>query len=305
MLLNLKRVLRSGFINFWRTPAVSIASVVTLTVTLYVIGALVLASAYLNSALDDIRNRVDISVALKPDVTETTALELKTELERLPEVKKVEYRSREQELADFRERHKDNDLIIQSLEEVGNPFGARLNISAVDPSHYESVAKFFESDSALSSAGETIVDQVSFKKNIVDRLVNVIRTAETMGLAITLILVFISVVVTFNTISLAIYISREEISLMKLVGAGNSYVRGPFVVEGVIAGFLSSLLSLALLYPSTIWMRNETSGLYGGINMVNYFLDNFASIFLLLLASGVFLGAAASFLAVRKHLKKV
>jgi cell division transport system permease protein len=304
LIVNLKRTFRSGFISFWRSALVSLASVITITVTLFVVGALWLSSAYLNSSLEAVKNKVDISVAMKPDVAELEVLDLQKKLERLPEVKTVVYSSREQELADFQKRNEDNDLIIQSLKEVGNPFGARLNIQAVDPSRYESVAKFLESDSVSTSAGGTIVDQISFKKNIVDKLIKIITTAKTIGWAIVLVLIFLSVVVTFNTVSLAIYVSREEISLMKLVGAGNNYIRGPFVVEGLISGAMATVLALALLYPACIWVRNTTAGVFGGIDLVNYFLGNIIQILLLLFAVGIFLGVVSSFLAVRKHLRK-
>ena len=295
---------RYGFISFWRSALVSLASVITITVTLFMVGALWLSSAYLNSSLEAVKNKVDISVAMKPNAAESEVLDLQKKLERLPEVKTVVYSSREQELADFQKRNENNDLIIQSLKEVGNPFGARLNIQAVDPSRYESVAKFLESDSVSTGSGSTIVDQVSFKKNIVDKLIKIIATAKTVGWAIVLVLIFLSVVVTFNTISLAIYVSREEITLMKLVGAGNNYIRGPFVVEGLISGAMATVLALALLYPAAIWVRNTTAGVFGGIDLVNYFLNNIIQILLLLLVVGIFLGVVSSFLAVRKHLRK-
>jgi cell division transport system permease protein len=301
--IHLRRVLRSGFVNFWRTPVVSLASVVTLTVALFVIGAMVLFNAFLYASLDDLRARVDISVSFKPDAPETRVLELQESLEALPEVAAVTFRSRAEELTEFEERNKDNDLILRSLAEVGNPFGARLNIQAVDPGSYEAIASFLEEEAALAAGGETVIDQISFKKNVVDRLVRLISVSERVSLAVSLVLIFIAVVVTFNTISLAIYSSREEISLMKLVGAGNNYVRGPFVVEGVMAGILASIFSIIFLYPASIWLRGVTINLYGGIDLVSYFLGNFAKLFFILLAAGVLLGVSSSFLAVRKHLK--
>jgi len=300
---NIKRVFRSGFINFLRSATVSFASIVTITLALFVIGGLWLSAAFLNSSLAEVQNKVDISVSLKPAAAEVDILKLQQTLEAMPEVKEVTYSTREQEYQDFRQRNENNDLIIRSLEEVGNPFGARLNIRAVDPGRYESIATFLSGGSALSTNGEFIIDQVTFKKNVVDKLVKIIATAKQLGLAITLVLTLIAVMVTFNTISLAIYISREEISLMKLVGAGNNYVRGPFIVEGIIAGVISTFLALILLYPATIWVRNVTTGVFGGVNLVNYFLTHFAQIFLALLAAGVVLGIVSSFLAIRKHLK--
>ena len=133
--LNLKRIIRSGFIGFWRSGYVSIASVLVLAVTLFFVGALMLSSAFLNSALESVKERVDISVSFKLDAPEKEILALKSSLELLPEITTVTYTSREKELANFQIRHRDNTLLIQSLSEVGNPFGARLSITASDPSH--------------------------------------------------------------------------------------------------------------------------------------------------------------------------
>lgn len=303
MLVKLRRIAWSGLLNFFRTPLVASASIVTLTATLFVFGALVLSNAFFTSALVDVQGKVDISVSFKPDVVESRVTEIKKSLELLPEIKEVTYSSREQELSDFRSRNADNDLIIQSLSEVGNPFGARLNIRAVEPGRYETIANFLQTDSALTPGGETIIDQVIFKKDVVDKLLHLLSASKKLAFAITLVLIFISLLVTFNTIALAIYSSREEISLMQLVGASRNYIRGPFLFEGIISGVIASLLSLALLYPAVIWIRNQTAGIYGGVDLVTYFGQHFASLFGLLLLSGIILGALSSFMATWRFLK--
>lgn len=301
--LNLRRVFQAGFLNFWRTPVVSAASVIALAVALFVIGLLILGAVFMRGTLDDLKEKVDISVSFKPDAPVSEVLSLKQSLEGLPGVVSAIYRSREDELEEFRQRNLDNELVLRSLEEVGNPFGARLNVQAADPTYYEGVAAFLEKEPALAAGGETLIDRVSFQKDIVDRLINLVATSRKIGLAAAAVLIFISLVVTFNTISLAIYVAREEISLMKLVGASDHYIRGPFIVEGIIAGTVAAFLALALLYPSAIWLRDTTMGLYGGINLVSYFVSNLAQLFLILVATGILLGIAASFLATRKHLR--
>jgi len=303
MWTKIKRVFRSGFVGFWRNGVVSAASILTLTVTLTVIGSLLLASAYLNASLETIKNNVDISVSFKTDAPEGEILSLKNTIESLPEVKDIEYISRDQELADFRERHKDNALLVRSLDEVGNPFGARLNIKAKDPSQYESIARFLGASAEDSSLNRDIIDQTTFKKDIVDRLIGLIGAIKKIGFVISMVLIFMSILVTFNTLSLAIYTSREEISVMKLVGASNNYVSGPFVVEGIIAGIISVFISIGILYPLVLWVKNATEGVYGGINMVAYYVDNFIEIFLVLLVAGLLLGVISSFLAIRRYLK--
>lgn len=303
--INLGRIIRSGFVNFWRTPMISLASVVTIAASLFVISSLFLGWVFLQATLTAIKERVDISVAFKPDASETEVLSLKTSLESLSEVKEVVYRSREEELTEFQERHKDNAVILQSLEEVGNPFGARINIKAVDPSRLENIARFLESEAVLSPGGGSPVDQIGFKKDIVDRLINLIGVSERVGLAVAGVLVFISLVMVFNTVALAIYIAREEISLMKLVGASDRYIRGPFLVEGAIAGAIGALAAIVLLYPGAVWLRRATGGFYGGINLVSFFWENFGKIFALLILGGIGLGVTASVLALRRYLKRL
>lgn len=303
-LVNLRRVIQSGFNNFWRSPVVSLASVLTLTVTLFVFGSLVLGAAFLDSTLANIQDKVDISVTFLPDASEESVLALKEAVALLPEVAAVEYISREEELALFTERHKDNSLIIQSLEEVGNPFGARLNIKATDPSQYESVANFLGNRAGDGAAAtDRIIDSLSFKKDIVEKLLKVISSSRKMAVAVSVVLVVISILVTVNTISLTIYISKDEISVMRLVGAGDLYVRGPFMVEGIIAGVIAAIVALLLLYPAAVWVRNATSSVYGGIDLVSYYGGHFGQVFLVLLFSGILLGVVASWLAVRKYAK--
>ena len=302
---NIKRVIKAGLINFWRNGSVSLASVVVITITLFVIGSIILSRAFLISSLEELKSKVDISVSFLPTVAESAVEALKQELSLLPEVKLVTLSSREAELADFKLKNKDNALILQSLEEVGNPFGARLNIVAGDPSQYESIIKFLNTkdERALAGAGKKIIDDISYKKDSADRLIKIIKLGERMGLAVSLILVFMSVIVTFNTIALAIYVSREEISVMRLVGADDTYIRGPFVIEGALSGIIGALLALGLLYPSMLWVRNVTAGVYGGVDLLAYYLVNFAPLLFMLLVIGIFLGVASSYLAVRRHLK--
>jgi len=300
---NLKRVLKLGLVNFGRNGLVSVASVLAMTITLFVIGALYLGGNFLNSALLEVRNKMDISVAFKTDAPEADILSLKKDLTLLPEVKQVSYSSREDELLAFRERHKDNETIVQALDEVDNPFGARLNIQAIDPVHFDKITNFITNKNSPDNGGKNIIDQISYKKDVISKLTNLISTSKKLGLATALVLALLSIFAVFNTISLAIYTSREEISVMRLVGASGVYVKGPFMVEGMIAGIVASILSLSLLYPAVLWVRGVTVDVYGGINLVSFYFGNFGKIFLILFGSGIVLGLLASFWATRRYAK--
>ncbi len=305
-LINFKRVFKTGFINFWRSGFVSFASVLVMVVTLFIIGSLLVGGALLESALSLVKDRVDINIYFRTDAKETDVTNLKTSLMSLPEVRSIVYTTREQALADFKERHKDNSLITSSLEEIGdNPLGSSLSVKAREPSQYESIARFLETDQSLVFGGINIVDKVNFYQNkkIIDRLAKIIVSAEKLGFAAALLFVIIVILVNFNTIRLAIYIAKEEIAIMRLVGASNWYIRGPFVITGIIYGFVGSIFAMALLSPATSWLGAVTENFFGGINIGNYYLQNFFQIFLILLATGVILGAISSFLAVRRYLR--
>jgi len=162
-----------------------------------------------------------------------------------------------------------------------------------------------EENTILSVDSVGIINKINYNDNkvVIDRLSKIINGVEKFGFIITIVLVLISVFITLNTLRLVIYISREEIGVMKLVGAGNKYVRGPFVVQGVIYGVVSALLATALFYPLTSWLKNATGEFYGGIDLFKYYVTNFNQIFVILLLSGIALGAISSFLAVRRYLK--
>src|SRR3989344_5639283 len=233
----LKRVLRAGFFNFWRDGTVTLASVSVMMVTLLVIGLISFSSAILNTTLSELKNKIDINVTFITTASEEDILNIKHNIESLPEVSLVTYVSREEALTAFKERHSSDQSILAALEELGeNPLGEVLNIRARHPSQYDSVAEFLACGSSLSSGCFTIIDRVNYfqNKTSIDKLTKIISSADRLGLTLTIFLTIISVLIAFNTIRLTIYLARDEISVMRLVGASTSYIQGPFVVVGVI-----------------------------------------------------------------------
>jgi cell division transport system permease protein len=119
-----------------------------------------------------------------------------------------------------------------------------------------------------------------------------------------IIFIGLSVVVTLNTIRMAIYSSREEIGVMRLVGAENKYIQGPFIVEGVLSGLFAAVITIIVLFPITLWVSKHTINFLGGLSLVSYYGDNFIQIFLILLIVGIVLGTLSSIFAIRQYLKK-
>ncbi len=300
-----KRIIKAGFINFWRNGSVSLSAVFVMVIALFMIGSTLLLTASLGTVLNKLENKIDINVYLTPSADVASIEDLQRLLKTLPQVKDVIYISREQALENFRARHKDDNRIIQALDEVGdNPLTAVLNVKAKEPSQYEGISSFLDGKSTLSTEALSIVSKVNYNDNkvVIDRLAKLIAGIQKLASIVTAIMIGISILITFNTIRLAIFIAREEIGVMRLVGGSNEFIRGPFVVEGILYGLVAGILTIVLFYPITYWLKDTTQGFYGGIDLLQYFVANFIQIFFIIMLSGVVLGAVSSYLAVRKYL---
>lgn len=298
-------MVRSGFVGFWRNAFVSVAAIFVMTVALFVIGASLLVGTLLEASLEQIQSKVDINVYFVPEAAQEDIIELQTELEALPEVVEVTFTSREEALANFEETHRNDTSIIQGLDQLGdNPLGASLSIRARETSQYESIARFLEEQRTQSIGGSSIIDEVNFfqNKDSIDKLTTIIAAAEQAALVVMAVLVAAAVLITFNTIRLAIYTTREEISVMRLVGASNMFIRGPFMLQGVIYGLLAGVLALLILYPIVLWLGPGTEEFFD-FNIFNYFVRDFPTLFGTLVGAGVVLGLISSIWAVSRYLR--
>jgi cell division transport system permease protein len=306
VLTMLRRIAVNGGKSFARSGSVSFATVLIMTVTLGIIGLLIFLSAILSHTLTSIKDKVDVNVYFVTTASENDIVLYQRQLAEIPEVERVMYTSREEALLAFRERHQGDDLVLQALEELGdNPLGASLAIKAKDPSQYETIANFLANEPATDSTGTSIIDRVNYFQNkiVIDRLTDAINATERAGLIVVLIFALASIVIAFATVRLAIYTSRDEIAIMRLMGASNMYIRGPFIVAGIIAGVFAALIVLLLFYPLAYYAGNSLEVWLGGFNLFIYFTANFATFFGILVGSGFLLGAIASWFAVRRHLK--
>ena len=290
--------MRSGF--------TSLASILMMMVTLFVITSLIFVQATLKASLESIKQKVDVTVYFVPGADETAIKNVEQSLIALPEVANVTYTSEDQALTEFKDKHANDYLTLQALDELNsNPLGATLNIKARDPSQYESISKYFESDNAVSKGALSIIDKIDYHQNkvVIDRLTAIIAGAQKLGLAVALVLIFISIIITFSTIRLIIYMSREEISVMKLVGAGGKYIRGPFVVSGMLVGLTASLITIILFLPISIWLGNQITD-FVGINLFSYYKANFFQLFIIMIGTGILLGGISSIFAITRYLRK-
>ncbi len=305
--VTIKRIFRAGFLDFWRNGFVSFTAIHVMTVTLFVVGMTIFAGVMLNFTITELKNKVDVSVYFLTTTPEDRIMSLKSALEARPEVVEVRYISRDEALAQFRERYKDDQLALQALEELGtNPLPASLQVRAKDISQYEAIAQFAESQDTQGGTA-TSIDKISFYDDkyriALDRLHNITTSAQRLGFIVIVILIVNTLAISFNTLRLAIYSSREEIQVMRLVGAGSFFIRAPFMIEGMLYGLVAGLITLLLFYPLTWWLGASTASFFGGVNVFNYYLSNFFTFFGIIVGTGVALGAIASFFAVRRYLK--
>ncbi|MBI2039029.1 MAG: ABC transporter permease [Candidatus Niyogibacteria bacterium] len=299
--VTIQRIIRGGFMSFWRNGWVSLTATLVMTLAVFVIGSLLFSNVLLTSALSQIEGQVDISVYFRTDAAEQDILAANAAIAQLPQVRSIAYVSRDDALAKFRARHAGNALITQSLDELAdNPLQASLNIRAESPEQYEVIARFLE-----SSVYQAIIDKVNYFQNqvVIERLSKVLSAGRAVGLGITIALAAIAVLVVLNTIRLAIYVARDEISVMKVVGASSAYVRGPFVVSGALYGIFAAFITTVLFYPLTFWFGPQAAKFFGGLNLFHYYLAHFFQIFLILLSCGILLGTLSSVIAIRRYLK--
>ncbi|MDB5188762.1 MAG: cell division protein cell division transport system permease protein [Candidatus Nomurabacteria bacterium] len=302
--VRLKRVIRSGWINFRRNTMVSYAAILVTTITLIVVTTLFLFQAVLNAAILNIQTKVDIAVYFTPTAPEDQILSLEATLQALPEVASVQYISADQQVLAFRDRHNNDYLTLQALDELGNnPFGGLLQINAKDPTQYDAIAQTLEGDNTIARSNSQIIERINYSQNkqVIDQLNNLIFNARRIGLIMTLVLSLVSIIIMHTTLRLTIYMAREEIGIMRLVGASGAYVRAPFLVQGVLYGAFAWLLTNLLFLPLTYIAGLKMTDLLG-INLYSYYTSHFFSVSGLVLLIGLVLGVISSLLAVRRYL---
>ena len=305
MFVKLKRVTKAALTSFWRNGWLSTATILVMASTLFVIGGLLLSSYLLNSTLVSFQQKIDISVYFPPDTPEDSVLDFKSKFEAISNVSAVTYVSQAEVLERFKQDYKTNQVIVDSLNEVdGNPLQASLNIRAAD------TARFSEIVAAIEKLKNATAPKIDFtvdyreRAKAIDKLTKIIAVARLSGAGLSLALAFMAVLVTLNAVRMAIYTARDEINIMRLVGATAWFIRGPFLMEGIIDGIIAAA-GATLLYFPIVWYLSPKIAVYvdSGIDLRGYFVSHLFSFFAILLITGVVLGALSSFLAVRRYLK--
>lgn len=303
MFLSFARVSRLALQQFHRNLWLSIATITLLVLPLLTVNLVIGLGVLGRAAKDAVQNKIDVSVYFKTTVQDTSVQEIQTSLRALPEVKEVAFIQKAEALVRFKERHKNDPVILESLEQVGeNPFGATLAIKAHDPEQYQRVLAFLEDPKFAE-----LIEEKNFEDHraVIGKINALLRSVRSFGLAVAAIFGAIGVLIVINTVRVAVYTHRNEIRVMRLVGAGNWFIRGPFLFEAFFFSLTATVFTAVIVYPGLNFIQPYLNNLFSGVDvsLVSYFNRNFLTIF-----GGEFLvvflvTSISSFFAVRRYLK--
>jgi cell division transport system permease protein len=297
----ISRIFHFGFRNFWRNGWLTTVTVVIVTMAMLLFIGLIFFGYVTNRAAASIQDKIDISVYFNTNTAEDQILNIQQSLQSLSEVQSVDYVSRDQALQIFQANHASNPTISQAINELNvNPLEASLNVKAKNPDQYAAIADYLASPNLAQ-----YIDTVSYTQNqdIISRLAKIVKAVEVGGIVAIILLTLVAALVVFNTIRLAIYANRDEIGIMRVVGASNSLVRGPYVVDGMLCGAIAAVLGLLIIAPVLYLVNPYLNYFIPDLNIFQYFYTHLLLLFFYSFLFGVVIGGFSSFFAVRKYLK--
>lgn len=301
MFPNIKRILKFAWNDFSRNWTSNIVVVFVMILVISLISSLFVFQGIAQHLIDQVKGDIDVSVYFVEETQEEQVLQIKEELLDFTEIKELNYISREEALQRFEERHQDNPVLLGALEEIGeNPFLSYLNMRTRTPEQYENIITFLE-----RSDYQEMIDEIDYlqKRPVIERLSTVSSYIERIGVGVAVVLALIAILVIFNAIKLAIYNSKEEISTMKLVGASNWFVRGPFIIHGALYGLVASSISFLGFILLSYFLSPRVYQLLLEFNLFDYLINNILILIIIQFSLGVGLGVISSLIVIHKHLK--
>lgn len=301
------RICRTGIVNFVRNLWLAIAAMAIMIITLSIILFSVITNATFGHTVDQIANQIDVSVFLQDSVSDAQAQQLVASIRKQPDVKRVDYLSKQQAQQAFVNQNGGNSSLQTAIIETGNPIPATIHVYPRNLNDINAIKNFLTQKQyqALQTA-----DSPSYKgdrKTAIDNITHATNILRRAGVAAVIIFAVISVLIIFNTIQMAIFNRRDELQIMRLLGASTWYIRGPFVVESVIYGILSAIASIlitnALFITASGSLQATSFGLLDISYSQTYFEQHYWLLLTIQLALGIFIGAASSVIATRRYLK--
>jgi cell division transport system permease protein len=300
------RIVKTGVVNFFRNAWLAMAAIAVMVVTLTIVLFSWLTSETFNHTIEQITERIDISVYIADAATEEQINGLISGLEQLPNVESLEYYDKEAALERYMEQNADNPQLLQAITQTDNPLPATIQIVPVDLDRIEEIRTYLDGPDikALQS------DPPSYsgdRKEAIDKISHATNILQRAGLVAVIVFGIVSMLIIFNTIQMAIFNRRDELSIMRLLGATTTYIRGPFVVEAIMYGVISAILSIAFIYMmfavSSSTLQASSLGLLDISYSNQYFNDHFWLLLATQLGVGILIGAVSAIIATKRYLK--
>ncbi len=300
------RMCRYGVNNFTRNAWLTIAATAVMTITLFVIFLSFVSHNVLVDTVDQLRDKVNMSIYLKTDTTQEDVSTVVAETKKLSSVSAVTVKSPEQAREDFIQQNKEDTGALDAVKEATNKFPWTLNIKVVDindtaqladmVANNEVVKTHIDPDREPSFAGQ--------RRSAIESIGRAASFAQQIGIIASVVFVGISMLIIFNTIRMAIFNRREEIQMMKLIGAERSFIRGPFLVEAIVYGFFAALIAtgmgFALLVLAAPSLQTYDINVDPTLNLMTYYAG---FVLLAMIVAGAIIGVISSLLATRRYLK--
>jgi cell division transport system permease protein len=300
--MRIQFVVQEIWIGLRRNLTMTIALIVTVAIAMALFGTGLLIKAQVDSSKDYWYDRVEVSIYLcsktstnpscnKADRTDAQRAQLERDLQAMPQVSKVEYESKEQAYARFKERFSSTPGFVQSTKEGDIPDSLRVRLK--NPQEYKTVAQAVN--------GRPGVDQVINEQEILKKFFRILNGLQWAALLIALIQVFAAVLLVANTIRLSAFNRRRETGIMRLVGASNVYIQMPFILEGAIAGLVGGLFSAVLLIGAKTFLIDRLQGSLQFASQLSW--GSVVGVIIFSISVGVLLCAVSSFLTLRRYLR--
>src|SRR3989344_2135041 len=297
------RILNFAWQSFWRNIWLSLLAITIIVLTFISINFLVVINFMTNAAILVLQDKIDISIIFKPEVSENQVLEAQNYLSALTQVNEIKYISQKDALEEFKKNNASDPIILESLAELDtNPLGAALRISAKNINDYQTIIEIIN-----NSKYNNLIANKNFDdhKAYVAKTKNISDYIKKIALVTTGLFIIIAFLIVFNTIGVAIYTHRQEIGIMKLVGATNWFIRGPFIIEAIFYGLIACVLVVLTVYPLIKFIQPYLNKFYlsSDFSIIKYFNQNFWQIFGLELIIIIVLNTLGSIIAIRRYLK--
>ena len=296
------RILKFAFQDLWRNLSLSFMTVFILILMLLSVNTLWSLDVITKQAVEAVKKQIDISIYFVPQATEKNVNDIKSYVELFPEITSVELQSKEDVLLAFREQHKLQKEALEALDELGaNPFGPTMIIKTKEPKDYKKIIESLDVPEY-----ENLIEAKSFDnhEDAIERLQNITNRIERIGFGLTILFAIISFLIIFNTIRVAITTQRVEISIKRLVGASNWFIRGPYLVESFVFTLASIAGTIGLVYLALRWIDPYLAVvLPNGFSLTNYFYSNMLMLFGSQALAVLILTIISSGLAMRRQLK--